>query len=91
VQKSVHQDEQKLLQNLLRRLRKQAGLRQVDLAARLNGPQQIVSRFESGVRMLDLLELRQVCHALGLTLPEFATMFEDELQRHSKGSQAIDG
>jgi transcriptional regulator with XRE-family HTH domain len=81
MQKSIHSQEQKVLRNLLRQLRKQAGLRQIDLSARLGAHQQFVSRYESGVKVLDLPELRQVCHALDLTLPEFIVLYEEALQR----------
>jgi len=42
------QRERQQLQELLRQLRKDAGLRQIDLAVRLNKPQSYVSKYESG-------------------------------------------
>jgi transcriptional regulator with XRE-family HTH domain len=62
---------------LLRKIRSEAGLRQVDLAKRLRQPQSFVSKYESGERRLDLLELQQVCHALGTSLSHFVKRFED--------------
>ncbi len=79
MQKSVFSHEQIILQNLLRQIRLDAGLRQADLAERLGKPQPFVSRFESGEKLLDLPELRQVCQALGLTLIEFVRQYEDTL------------
>jgi transcriptional regulator with XRE-family HTH domain len=61
---------------LLREIRAEAGLRQVDLAKRLRKPQSFVSKYESGERRLDLIELRQVCHALGISLEELVRRFE---------------
>lgn len=80
MQKSVFSPEQLLLQELLRRARREAGLRQVDLAQRLGKPQPFVSRYEKGEKLLDLPELRQVCRALGLFLPEFVRRYEEALQ-----------
>ena len=65
---------------LLRELRLEAGLRQVDMARKLGKPQAFVSYYESGARRLDLLELRQICGILGITLPDFVRKFEKELQ-----------
>ena len=61
---------------LLRTARQEAGMRQVDLADRLRQPQSYVSKYESGERRLDLLELRQVCNALGISLEAFIRRLE---------------
>ena len=73
---TANRKQQKALLSLLRQLRKEAGLRQVDMAARLGKPQPFVSFYESGVRRLDLLELRQICGVLGLPLVTFVRKFE---------------
>jgi transcriptional regulator with XRE-family HTH domain len=78
--KSVFSPEQEILQELLRRLRLKAGLRQADLAQRLGKPQPFVSRYEKGEKLLDLPELRQVCHALGIGLVEFVQKYEDAIK-----------
>lgn len=62
--------------SLLRQMRVEAGLRQADLARRLGEPQSFVSRFESGERRLDVLELREICAALGVSLAEFVERLE---------------
>ncbi len=64
---------------LLRQVRQEKGLRQVDLADRLGQPQSFVSKYESGERRLDLLELRLVCEALGIALADFVRRFEDQI------------
>ena len=69
--------EQKRLQALLREVRQEAGLRQIDLAKRLGQPQSFISKCESGERRLDLPELRQVCNAIGISLKKFVERFED--------------
>lgn len=82
--KSIGTSEQKKLLALLRRIRLDAGLRQVDLANRLKQPQSFVSKYESGERRLDLLELGQVCLAVGINLGEFVRQFEESLGRKGK-------
>ncbi len=71
--------DQEALVALLREIRGEAGLRQIDLAKKLGEPQPFVSRYESGERRLDVLELRQVCQAVGITLEEFAARLERRL------------
>ncbi|MHC1713070.1 MAG: helix-turn-helix domain-containing protein [Solidesulfovibrio sp.] len=63
------------LRNLLMTLRKEAGLRQTEVANILGRPQSFVSKYESGQRRLDLIELEAICHALGVTLGEFVERF----------------
>jgi len=70
------------LWSLLRQVRLEAGLRQVDVAAKLGVPQSYVSNYESGERRLDILELREVCEVLGITLPVFIKRLEQRL-RHN--------
>ncbi len=77
--KTIHTREYRLLIQLLRQLRIQAGLRQKELADMLGKPQSYVSKYESGERRLDVVELRQICQALGMTLPEVIQRWEDWL------------
>lgn len=70
----------KLLWSLLRQVRLEAGLRQVDVAAKLGVPQSFVSNYESGERRLDILELRDLCEVLGITLPIFVQRLEKKLR-----------
>ena len=51
-------------------------MRQMDLADRLGQPQSYVSKYESGERRLDLLELRQICNGLGISLEIFIRRLE---------------
>jgi transcriptional regulator with XRE-family HTH domain len=79
--KSIYTPAQKKLQALLRQIRIDAGLRQVDLARRLGYPQSVVSKYEGGERRLDILELRRVCLAVGISLEEFVRKLEDMLEQ----------
>lgn len=78
--KHIYTSEQERLQALLRQLRQDAGLRQIDLAQRLGQSQSFVSKYESGERRLDLIELRQICSVVGITLEEFVRRFEDTVK-----------
>ena len=66
--------------SLLREIRVEAGLTQMDLAARIEKDQAYVSRYESGQRRLDVLEVREICQAIGITLEEFARRMEEALK-----------
>lgn len=79
MKKSLYSNEQVVLQDLLRRLRLDADLRQEEVAARLGTYQTFVSKYENGERILDLPELRQVCQALGMPLIEFVRKYEETL------------
>ncbi len=50
---------------------------QSELARRLEKPQSYVSKYETGIRRLDLVELEQIARALGLTLCELVRRFEE--------------
>jgi transcriptional regulator with XRE-family HTH domain len=71
---------QKSLLTLLREVREERGLRQEDVAESLQHPQSFVSKYESGERRLDLLELREVCRVLGISLVDFVRRFERDLK-----------
>jgi transcriptional regulator with XRE-family HTH domain len=61
--------------SLLRQVREEAGLTQVDVAKALGYRQSFVSKYKSGERRLDLLELQDVCTAIGVPLVEFVKRF----------------
>lgn len=68
VEKSIYSAEYQRLCALLRQLRQEAGLTQVQVAAELSVPQSFVSKYESGERRLDVIELGHVAEALGVTV-----------------------
>lgn len=69
--------QKRKLRELVRELREAVGLRQVDLAERLKRPQSFVSKYESGEKTLDFLEVREVCQALGISMADFVRRFEE--------------
>ena len=52
----------------------------MDVAAKLGVPQSFVSNYESGERRLDILELREVCEVVRITLPNFIKRLEQSLR-----------
>ncbi|HBS27941.1 MAG TPA: XRE family transcriptional regulator [Phycisphaerales bacterium] len=70
--------ENERLLSLVRQMRVDARLRQADLAKKLGEPQSFVSRYESGEHRLDVLELRQLCTVLGVSLADFIKRLEGE-------------
>lgn len=59
-------------------MRKQAGLNQMQLAARLGADQTFVSRVERGARKLDLAELSDICESCGRDLLDLVKNFQNK-------------
>jgi transcriptional regulator with XRE-family HTH domain len=88
VQKSIYTAQQKHFLELLRQVRKEAGLTQVELAERLGTLQSRITDYERGVRRMDLMELRQVCEAANIPLVEFVRRFEERVVSHPIESES---
>jgi Helix-turn-helix. len=80
MKKRIYIAQRDRLVSLLREMRIESGLTQVDLAARIEKDQAYVSRYESGQRRLDMLEVREICQAIGIKLEEFARRLEKALK-----------
>lgn len=68
MEKSIYSEEYQRLCTVLRSLRREVGLTQVQVATALDVPQSFVSKYESGERRLDVIELRHVAQVLGVTV-----------------------
>jgi len=79
VEKSITTPAYAKLLRVLREARTTAGLSQQQLAECLDEPQSFVSKYESGTRRLDLVELREIAAALGLSLNTLVSRFEEDL------------
>jgi transcriptional regulator with XRE-family HTH domain len=77
--KTIFSKAQERLQDMLRQARVDAGLTQGDVAKRLKQPQSFVSKYESGERRLDIVELRQICDVLRVSLLKFVEKFDKSL------------
>jgi transcriptional regulator with XRE-family HTH domain len=80
MKKRIYIAQRGRLVGLLREMRVEAGLTQMDLAAHIEKDQAYVSRYESGQRKLDVLEVREICQAIGITLEEFVKRLEGVLK-----------
>ncbi len=77
MEKSIYSEEYQRLSAVLRSLRRDAGLTQVQVAAALDVPQSFVSKYESGERRLDVVELGHVAQALGVTARDVLKRLEE--------------
>jgi DNA-binding XRE family transcriptional regulator len=80
MKKRIYFAQRGRLVSLLREMRVKAGLTQTDVAARIEKDQSYVSRYESGQQRLDVLELREICQAIGISLEEFVKKLEKALK-----------
>lgn len=80
MKKKVYMAQRDRMTDLLREVRLETGLTQVELAARIEKDQAYVSRYESGQRKLDVLEVREICQAIGINLQEFVRRLEKVLK-----------
>lgn len=71
--KGFNDDRYRDLIGLLEQERKRQNLKQEDVARRLGVHQQFISRYESGQRRLDVVELADVAEALGMDLAQLAS------------------
>ena len=71
MRKSTFTNEYDAFCQLLRQVREEAGISQNKLAKRLDTPQAWLSKCEHGQRRVDVLELWQICEAIGIAPEEF--------------------
>jgi transcriptional regulator with XRE-family HTH domain len=81
--KIIHSRESKVLISLLRKLRKDAGLTQGELAEKLGVQRQIITSIERGERMFLLLDAREYLLPLRIGVVEFMGTLEKLLLENS--------
>lgn len=79
MEKSIYSDEYSAVTDILKELRREAGLTQVQLADQLGQSQSLYSKYERGELRLDIIQLRTVGRLLGLSLTEFSELIEQRL------------
>ena len=80
MEKSIHSEEYAIFARRLKEARLAAGLKQTELAARLLKPHSYISRIENRQIRVDVIELRQICRAVGVSFRQFISNLEDELE-----------
>lgn len=81
MKKSIITEDYEKLTALIISYREKAGLTQVQLADLLEETQSFVSKIERAERRIDLVELYQICSAMGIKLSEFCKDFEKQIER----------
>lgn len=82
--KAIYRPEYEVFLEILKRRRIDAGLTQAECSKVLGRPQSFMSDVERGSRRLDIIQLRDLCHALGLDLPTLVLEFEKTLQARAQ-------
>ena len=80
--KPLHAEDYARFLRALRKAREDRGMTQGDVAEAMGEHQTYVSKVETGVRRLDVVELTRWLAALRMSLTEFAPILEDSLGRH---------
>lgn len=81
--KSLYRTETKVLLDVIKEARTEAGLTQAQCSKALGRPQSFISDVERGVRRLDLIQLRDMCRVFGISLRTLVRRFETLLAEHS--------
>ena len=79
-QSSRQQKNRLLLRQLLRQAREEAGMIQGELSQKLGRSQGFVSKYELGDRRIDLVDMADICDALGVSFLDLAKRF-DQLRK----------
>ncbi|MFL1513140.1 helix-turn-helix domain-containing protein [Pseudomonas prosekii] len=74
--KTIYRPEHAALLSLLKKYRNDAQLTQVACSKALNRPQSFMSDVENGTRRLDVVQLRDLCGVLGISLIELVQELE---------------
>jgi transcriptional regulator with XRE-family HTH domain len=85
MQLSFHTDLYAVLQELLVELRNDRKLTQMQVAERLGVPQSFVSKYETGERRLDAIELFRIAQVLGISLSHLA----EHLEQHEAAAATL--
>ena len=82
--KSIYSRDYRVFLRLLKTTRREAGLNQEQVAARLGKTQTFVSKCERGERRVDIVEVRAFCEAIDISFPSFISEFENLLRPSEK-------
>ncbi len=77
----IYEPEYRLLIECLKESRLHSKMTQQELAMHLGCSQAYISKYEQGQKRLDIIEVRNICHCLGITLPDIINQFEERLKK----------
>jgi len=80
MRKSIHDDENILLVEMLKEARLKVGLSQQELSEKLDHYRTFVSKYEARERRLDIAEIRKICTALDLRFLDFLRAYDKECE-----------
>ena len=80
---SLHSEPYRIFIALLRETREGLNVSQAALALKLEQPQTFVSKCETGIRRVDVVELNAWLRALNADLPQFVEGLTKRLDAHS--------
>lgn len=79
MEKSIYTKEYLTFLKCLIKVRKDAGITQVQFAEMIDQTQSFVSRCERGERRIDVIELRVFCQAMGMPYIKFIERLEEAI------------
>ncbi|MGH7243396.1 MAG: helix-turn-helix domain-containing protein [Phycisphaerales bacterium] len=74
--RTIYSREYELLLEMLREVRQRRGFTQEEMAKRLSTTQSAFSKSERGEVRLDMVQVRDRCHAMGVSFARFAADFD---------------
>ena len=84
-------NESKILRELLAKIHHEKKIQQSELAKRINKPQSFVSKYETGERRLEFIEVMKICFALEvmpeLFIKEYLNLIDLDTTRNFNWSQ----
>jgi len=79
MRKSVHTKDYATFLSLLIEERQKAGITQAQLGGKVSFGQPGISKIERGERRVDVIELRLICQAIGISFKDFTRNLEAKL------------
>ncbi|MGH8085299.1 MAG: helix-turn-helix domain-containing protein [Lysobacter sp.] len=87
MRKSIHKPEYLALLAMVRKQRTACGMTQTALSEALARPQPYISTIETGVRRLDVVELREICQVLGVSIVDLIGDWDAEIRSRARRPQ----
>jgi len=84
MEKSIYTKDYATFLACLRQTRRAAGLTQQDISEKLCTTQSVISKCERGERRIDVVELREFCKAMGISLREFIEALESAIESNGE-------